>query len=781
MNEPESPPELRDPTLLFEEYLRAWDTGQPVDLADLCTRAGPREADLKKRIEIFRTLQELSDTLDTPAANGASVPVDIAKIGRFERLVRIGQGGLSQVFLAHDPSLKRNVALKILSPDQITTSDARGWIASEAQSLARLDHPGVVRVFEVDEADGFAYVAMEYLAGPSLAVVIDRLRTGAPSESPGVEAAAARLSTVAARCRLVLQLARALAYCHEQGIVHRDIKPGNILLQANGEPKWIDFGLAHIESDSASLTQVTQRLMGTPAYIAPEQVDGGRTGASPLSDQFSLGVVLYELLTSKNAFMRSSRSATLDAISRAEPPSPRKADPSIPVDVERICMHALERSPDARYPSLDAMANDIEAFLEHRPISLRAPTPVQRLALWARRHRREIAISSTALGAALVVALALWVGSALRERSQLEGRLAELDAAIEPLVDPPHFVDHFRTLDALQNRAGELGRGVLASVLGTTTERTARSIVDRSSKRMSGILDSRLNEIYAQPMEGTRLVRDLLAQWDDALEAEAVACPSCEHNKRDRERGLVDLPTPESGQTLKLWQYDTGPAPLAPVLREIGLERARPSGMYRLQVLDAEQHVSLEGEFLVAPELVRRPIELHPLHPVIADRMIEVGRTTLFVRGANDVAIAAHRIMRDPMRWSDLALAGWPPERCNGVKASCEGLAEREFDWDAPAMLEWNVALDVATALGARLPTGCELAAALRDATVEFPGRGTDFVGELSSSAISDGDDISTFRYEGQSPRHKLQSPFVEGWNAKRRFLTFRLAQSADQ
>jgi predicted Ser/Thr protein kinase len=783
MNKPESPIESRDPTLLFEEYLRAWDAGDPVNLGDLCARAGPRVADLKKRIEIFRTLQELSDTLDTPSMDDASVPVDIDKIGRFERLVRIGQGGLSQVFLAHDPALKRNVALKILSPDQITTSDARSWIASEAQSLARLDHPGVVRVFEVDEADGFAYVAMEFLAGPSLAAVIERIRSGVAGDDEAVEAAALRLSTVNTRCRLVLRLARALAYCHAQGIVHRDIKPGNILVQANGEPKWIDFGLAHIESDSASLTQVTQRLMGTPAYIAPEQVDGGRTGASPRSDQFSLGVVLYELLTSKNAFLRSSRSATLDAISRAEPPAPRKVDASIPADLERICLHALERSPDARYPSIDKMADDLEAFLEHRPISLRAPTPVQRFALWAQRHRREIALSARALGCALVVAIAVWVVGAVRARSALKAQLGEFDATVAGLDSPQHFVKRYDALRECSSHARTFDSEWIATVLAADLAGATHAAVERTSQRMSEVLAEEWKTIETvQSTDHVSATTRLLHQWEDAIEADANLCPDCTFNKRDRERGMVDLPESFVGDEISVWRHEAGSTPITSKLRAIDAARRRTAGLYRVQTFDSLNCLARETEFLVRAEEERRALTLRPLHTAIASRMVDVGPTKIDIQPAS-VDVEAYRIMRDPVRWNDLFLTGWSLERVAGLKISAEALSGREIDWNDPAALGWDDALSVASTLGARFPTGGELTAFMSDSRIETPGSDSTIAAEILSSVMSD-DSFRALHYDSKVGAPHLQAYPTHNPAFERRrgifwLFTFRLARSA--
>lgn len=791
MKDSNSLPDPQNPTLLFEEYLRAMDAGQPVDMTELCARAGPREGDLKKRIDIFRTLQELSDTLDGAPGGGASAAAGIERIGRFERLVRIGQGGLSQVFLGYDPTLKRNVALKILSPDQIATSDARGWIASEAQSLARLDHPGVVRVFEIGEADGFAFIAMEFLAGPSLSAVIERLRSGKAGDDTAVEAVALRLTPIAARCRLVLQLARALAYCHEHGVVHRDVKPGNVILQASGEPKVIDFGLAHLESDEASLTQVTQRLMGTPAYVAPEQVDGGRTGASPLSDQFSLGVVLYELLTSKNAFVRPSRSATLEAISRAEPPAPRTLDASIPTDLERICLHALERVPHDRYPSMAHLADDLEAFLEHRAISVRAPTPAKALLLWTRRHEREIALSTKALACALAVAVAVWIGSALRERSRFEDDMAKLGASIEALDHPQNFNAWYGSFRPHHAEAKRLDGELAARVLGADMSAIALLHADRASQRLATVLAQEWERLrLSQPMQADHADRLLMGQWRDALASDEEYCPECLHNIGDRERGRVDLPTLAAGGRLSLWQYGGGPSPLTPALRPVDPSQLRPPGLYRLQAFDAAHELVLDTEFLVRPEQKRWRIEARPLQPAIESRMIDAAATTLDVYGAGQVKVAAYRIMRDPMRWCDLALAGWSNEKTLAEKAFVQRQLSRELDLTSPALLSWETALSVALAVGARLPTGCELLAALTSNRIETPGRGSTTAGEFVSSIITN-DDIYGLPYESEMmgnqivltpPQYNMDGlPTGHDDTGALQLMTFRLARSSPE
>ena len=228
--------------------------------------------------------------------------------------------------------------------------------------------------------------------GPSLYETLEAMRALAEGDEVADEravAAARALETVPARCRFVATLARALQYCHEKGVIHRDVKPGNVLIEG-ATPKIIDFGLAHSETQEDSFGVITQRLIATAPYAAPEQVEQDRTGASAASDQFSLGIVLYELLTLVNPFQKETQSATLNAVARAEPPAPRKLNQAIPFDVELICRHALERLPADRYASDRRPSRRprgvprIPRHLGAAAVGTQAGTPV------ALRHKRQV-------------------------------------------------------------------------------------------------------------------------------------------------------------------------------------------------------------------------------------------------------------------------------------------------------------------------------------------------------------------------------------------------------
>lgn len=290
----------------------------------------------------------------TPAA--AAVPPRIAP--GYETLQELGRGGMGVVFLARQPGLGRLVALKQLRSGRLASPEELMRFRREAKALARLDHPNIVRVYDSGEQDNIPYLALEYVPGTTLAA---RLKEGPIELRAGLQ--------------LLLAVTRGVEYSHRAGILHRDLKPGNILLQANpddpegpGTPRITDFGLAR-PIDLASET-LSGTLIGTPAYMAPELINGTAGGGSPAADIFSLGAILYELLTGRPPFRGQNVVETFDLVRMMTPIPPRKMTPSIPREVESICLHCLEKSPASRYATAAELAQDLEQFLRGESLNL---------------------------------------------------------------------------------------------------------------------------------------------------------------------------------------------------------------------------------------------------------------------------------------------------------------------------------------------------------------------------------------------------------------------------
>jgi eukaryotic-like serine/threonine-protein kinase len=301
----------------------------------------------------------------------------------------LGEGGMGAVYKARQEGLNRLVALKVILGGRRAGPRTLIRFLAEAEAIASIKHPNVVEVYEYDEADGRPFLAMECLTGGSLA---DRLKSAGKLE-PGAAA------------ELMIKLARGVQAAHDQGIVHRDLKPGNVLFNALDDPKITDFGLAK-RAVGSDLTR-TQAVMGTPAYMSPEQAQGRAKFVGPAADIYALGVILYECLTGVRPFDETDPFVLLSRVVDEEPGSPRHHVPGLPRDLELIALKCLRKDPADRYPGAEELAEDLRRFLAGEPILARPSSVARKAWLWSRRYPLPASLAGALLASALVGSVAV--------------------------------------------------------------------------------------------------------------------------------------------------------------------------------------------------------------------------------------------------------------------------------------------------------------------------------------------------------------------------------------
>lgn len=311
---------------------------------------------------------------------------------KFELIEAVGRGAFGTVYRARDTQLQRTVAVKVPRSGQLITAEDEDRFVREARSVAQLQHSGIVSVFEVGRSDDFPYIVSEFVEGMSLADTLT-----------------ARRFNLREAAQLVSRVAQALQHAHDQGVVHRDLKPSNIMLATDGSPRVMDFGLAKRNSGEVTVTLEGQ-VLGTPAYMSPEQARGQGHQVDGRSDVYSLGVVLYELIAGEPPFRGNPR-MLLNQVLNAEPRPPRSLDDQIPRDLETICLRAMAKESTSRYASAKEMSDDLNRWLAGDPIKARPATSWELFTRWAVRpeRTRDAGVLGTFICAMCLLFLATWL------------------------------------------------------------------------------------------------------------------------------------------------------------------------------------------------------------------------------------------------------------------------------------------------------------------------------------------------------------------------------------
>jgi predicted Ser/Thr protein kinase len=513
--------------------------------------------------------------------NDASLP---QRIGPYRILGLLGEGATGRVYRAEQREPQREVALKVLKSAGLS-ADAQQRFRRESELLAQLEHPGIARIYAAGVADGEAgplpYLAMEYVHGSELLRYV-----------------AERGLDLAGRLELLAAIARAVHFAHSRGVVHRDLKPANILVDESGAPRILDFGVAGVIEDSASMTLAGQ-VLGTVPYMSAEQLAGGGGRSDPRSDVYSLGVIAYQMLSGRLPYPGLSQSTVIEAIAiiregRVERLSQLRPDTQ--GDVETVVMKAMAQEAAQRYASAAELAADVERYLQHQPIAARPPTAGYLLGLFVRRHRglsMAIAFALLALVVGSVVSLRYGLAEA-RAHREAEQRASELAAVNRFMKDMLQNADPFQSrgrqltvLEALDSVRGELANdsqlapGVVATLYSTIADIYGRlgdpaqtvQLAETAEKRLHGQLD-----LLHPAMARLRLSRvtgmQLSGKSRDAIELikPLLVLPRV---KGEADRLRIDTQSLYAILNFDIGDMDTVKKVMQPLVEEAGTELGR--------------------------------------------------------------------------------------------------------------------------------------------------------------------------------------------------------------
>ncbi|MFO0890039.1 MAG: serine/threonine-protein kinase [Isosphaeraceae bacterium] len=438
--------------LIMAEYLKAVDRGQAPDRAALIDRHPDLAAELNAFFVDHDRIRRLAEPLRAIARDDRTEPADapaedvsitttpgdepgttqhgegsrgngvapafprgttVRYIGDYQIVREIARGGMGIVYRAHQLSLDRAVALKMILAGAFASEADRRRFHTEAEAVAQLDHPNIVAVHEVGDYQGHDYFSMQLIEGEGLDRHLDRFL----ADPRGV-------------AELLAAVARAVHHAHQRGVLHRDLKPSNILLDAQGRPHVTDFGLAKRLGAADHLTR-TGDVMGSPPYMSPEQAAGHTASVTTATDVYGLGAVLYAMLTGRAPFGGETLATTLDAVQHRAPEPPSRTNPRVPRDLETICLTCLAKDPARRYASAAAVADDLGRWLRGEPIAARPVGRLERAKLWIRRNRTISTLAALVL-LSLLVGTAVSLAFALRaRRNAVEARRLATEAQDE--------------------------------------------------------------------------------------------------------------------------------------------------------------------------------------------------------------------------------------------------------------------------------------------------------------------------------------------------------------
>ena len=527
MSESESQrsPRERQVDALIAEYYQSVERGEPLDQAAFLAAHPDFAVELREFLgdvgqwgDLVRPADtDLAETrIQSPLEGPPLVPgTKIRYFGEYELLEQVGMGGMGIVYKARQSKLKRIVALKLIKSGALANPQDLQRFQVEARAAARLSHPGIVPVHEVGVFQDQHFYTMEYVAGGSLS----RLYRDGP--------------VVARRAaELVKQLAEAMHYAHQNGIVHRDLKPANVLLTAEGQPRITDFGLAKLietedETHEATLTE-TGQILGTAGYMSPEQAGGKTRLVGPPTDIYALGAVLYALLTSRAPFVGESVPLTLMQVLHKEPVSPRLLNPSLPRDLETICLKCLEKEPHKRYGTAELLAEDLGRFLARKPVLARPIGLIERGWRWSCRNSVVAALLVT-------VAASLLIGTAVStyywdqsEKQAVKERIAR-EAAVESSL-----LAEKRAKEAIASELLAETRRKEAEVSAALAESRRKEAVESATLAESRKVQSDQNARMARLNLYVAHMQRIQKAWDEGQVKEIV--------------GLLDRYLPQPGE-----------------------------------------------------------------------------------------------------------------------------------------------------------------------------------------------------------------------------------------